>query len=173
VAWLLPACSAEATASFLREILAPLYRRAGWPLRRGLTDGGSEFKGPFEETCRALGIRHTRTQPRHAWTHGFVERLQGTILHEPWRIEFRRHDFPSRAAMRRSLDAFLRFDNQRRPHQDTSLPPGCGDPTATWGASDPAPVSQGPGGGPPDLGSLAQMALDMRSACWHEHCGER
>ncbi len=93
------------------------YWRAGWPLRRVLTDGGSEFKGPFAEACRALGIRHTRTQPRHAWTNGFVERLQGTILHEHWRIEFRHRYFTSRAAMQRSLDAFMRFYTERRPHQ--------------------------------------------------------
>jgi transposase InsO family protein len=56
--------------------------RAGWKLRRVLTDGGSEFKGEFEETCRKLRVKHTRTKPRHAWTNGFVERLQGTILRE-------------------------------------------------------------------------------------------
>ena len=50
-----------------------------------LTDRGSEFKGAFDEACQSLGIRHTRTKPRHAWTNGFVERLQGTILHEHWR----------------------------------------------------------------------------------------
>jgi hypothetical protein len=107
----------NATAGFLRAILAPLYRRAGWPLRRVLPDGGSEFKGPFEETCRALGIRPTRTQPRHAWTHGFTERLQGPSLHEHWRIEFRRRSFTSRAAMQQSLDAVMRFYNAQRPHQ--------------------------------------------------------
>ena len=60
---------------------------------------------------------HTRTLPRHAWTNGFVERLQGTILHEHWRIEFRRQYFTSRRAMQRSLDAFMKFYNERRPHQ--------------------------------------------------------
>ena len=117
VAGLLPALSAEATAAFLRDVLAPLYQRAGWPLQRVLTDGGSEFKGAFAATCQALGIRPTRTQPRHAWTNGFVERLQGTILHEHWRIEFRRRSFTSRAALQRSLEAFMRFYNERRPHQ--------------------------------------------------------
>ena len=34
-------------------------------------------------------IEHTRTKPRHRFTNGFVERLQGTILHEHWRVEFR------------------------------------------------------------------------------------
>jgi len=118
---LLPALSADAAARFLREVLVPLYRRAGWPLRRVLTDRGSEFKGAFDETCRALGIRHTRTRPRHAWTNGFVERLQGTILDEHWRIQFRRRYFTSRAALQQTLEAFLRFYNEQRPHQGYRL----------------------------------------------------
>ena len=98
-----------------------------------LTDGGSEFKGAFDEACRALGIRHTRTKPRHAWTNGFVERLQGTILQEHWRVVFRRRYFTSRAALQRSLDGFLRFYNHDRPHQGYRLR---GHPPATvfWGA---------------------------------------
>lgn len=90
VARLLPAHTAEAAAHFLRPVLLPVYRRAGWRLRRVLTDGGPEFKGAFDAACRALGLRHTRTKPRHAWTNGFVERLQGTILQEHWRVAFRR-----------------------------------------------------------------------------------
>ena len=87
------------------RVLMPLYRRAGWRLRRVLTDGGPEFKGAFDEACRALGLRHTRTKPRHAWTNGFVERLQGTILQEHWRVAFRRRYFTSRPALQRSLEA--------------------------------------------------------------------
>jgi transposase InsO family protein len=121
VAWLLPALSAEAAAAFLSEILVPLYRRAGWPIKRVLTDGGAEFKGAFAEACQTLGIRHTRTKPRHAWTNGFVERLQGTILHEHWRIEFRRQYFTNRAAMQRTLDGFMKFYNEQRPHQGYRL----------------------------------------------------
>ena len=116
VAWLLPELSAAATATFLRQLLLPLYRRAGWPVQRVLTDGGSEFKAAFAASCRALGIKHTRILPRHAWTNGFVERLQGTILHEHWRIAFRRHYFTSRGAMQRSLDDFMKFYNEQRPH---------------------------------------------------------
>ena len=99
----------------------PLYRRAGWPLKRVLTDGGSEFKATFDATCRDLGIRHTRIQPRHAWTNGFVERLQGTILEEHWRIQFRRRYFTGRRAMEQTLKAFLRFYNHQRPHQGYRL----------------------------------------------------
>jgi transposase InsO family protein len=121
VARLLPALSAEAAAAFLRAALVPLYQHAGWPLRRVLTDGGSEFKGAFAATCQVLGIRHTRTKPRHAWTNGFVERLQGTLLQEHWRIQFRRRYFTSRAAMEHTLQAFLRFYNEQRPHQGYRL----------------------------------------------------
>ena len=46
----------------------------------------------------------TRTKPRHAWTNGFVERLQKTIMHEHWRIAFRRQYFTSRRGLQASLD---------------------------------------------------------------------
>ena len=67
--------------------------------------------------CGQLNIRHTRTKPRHAWTNGFVERLQGTILHEHWRIAFRRRYFRTRSQLQASLDAFLHFYNFELPHQ--------------------------------------------------------
>ncbi len=91
VARILPALSHTAVSRFLRHVLLPLVRRAGWTLQRVLTDGGGEFKASFDDTCPELGIRHTRIQPRHAWTNGFVERLQQTILTEHWRVVFRRH----------------------------------------------------------------------------------
>jgi hypothetical protein len=74
------------------------------------------LRGVFDETCRALGITHTRTKPRHAWTNGFVERLQGTILHEHWRVAFRRRYFTSRRQLQDSLDRYLRYYNEQRPH---------------------------------------------------------
>jgi len=80
-----------------------------------------EFKGAFDDACRQLGLRHTRTQPRHPWTNGFVERLQGTILQEHWRVQFRRRYFTSCAALARSLAEFMRFYNDQRPHQGYRL----------------------------------------------------
>ena len=117
VARLIPALEAKHTAAFLRKVLISLYRQAGWTLKRVLTDQGSEFKAAFDVACRELGVRHTRTKPRHAWTNGFVERLQGTILEEHWRIQFRRRYFTGRKAMNETLQAFLRFYNHQRPHQ--------------------------------------------------------
>ncbi len=137
VAQILPRLSAGACAAFLREVLVPLYRRAGWPLARVLTDGGTEFKGAFTQVCRALGLRQTRTQPRHAWTNGFVERLQGTLLQEHWRIQFRRRYFTSRRQLQESLVAFLHFYNTQRPHSGYRLR-GQTPATLFWGAMQAA-----------------------------------
>jgi len=109
--------SAEVAAAFLRERIVPELAQAGWKVRRVLTDGGSEFKGVFQKGCRDLGIRQTRTKPRHAWTNGFVERLQGTILHEHWRVEFRRRYFTRLAQLEASLQGYLRFYNHERTHR--------------------------------------------------------
>lgn len=113
--------TAGAVLAFLRGMVRPTYRQAGWRLRRVLTDNGKEFKGRFAAGCARLGIRVTRTKPRHAWTNGFVERLQKTILHEHWRIAFRRHYFTGRRALQGTLDRFLQFYNYDRPHRGYRL----------------------------------------------------
>jgi transposase InsO family protein len=110
-------CNASEAAAFLKQVVATILAEAGWRLQRVLTDGGSEFRGEFDRVCDELNVRHTRTKPRHAWTNGFVERLQGTILHEHWRIAFRRRYFRKRFQLQASLDGFLRFYNFERPHQ--------------------------------------------------------
>ena len=113
--------TAAAVLGFLRETVRPTYRQAGWRLHRVLTDNGKEFKGAFAAGCERLGIRVTRTKPRHAWTNGFVERLQKTILHEHWRIAFRRQYFTGRRMLQASLDRFLQFYNQERTHRGYRL----------------------------------------------------
>jgi hypothetical protein len=56
VAWLLPAHTAEAAAHFLRRVVLPLYRRAGWRLRRVLTDGGPEFNGGWSRRAENVPL---------------------------------------------------------------------------------------------------------------------
>ena len=113
--------TAAAVLDFLQTVVRPVYRRAGWRLQRLLTDNGKEFKGAFARGCERLGIRVTRTKPRHAWTNGFVERLQKTILHEHWRIAFRRQYFTSRRSLQGTLDRFLHFYNHERTHRGYRL----------------------------------------------------
>lgn len=108
--------SAAAAARSLTSRVLPAYRAAGRAVQRVLTNQGNEYRGAFDHACRAQGIQHTLTQPRHAWTNGFVERLQGTILSELWRIEFRRRFFTRVATMQQVLDRYLAFYNHRRPH---------------------------------------------------------
>ncbi len=108
MARILPGLTAKACAAFLRDVLRPQQGR----LRPGLP-------GP--------GDPDTRTKPRHAWTNGFVERLQGTLLQEHWRIQFRRRYFTSRRQLQQSLEAFLRFYNTQRPTRATACGPKPGD----------------------------------------------
>ncbi len=44
-----------------------------------------------------------------------MERLQGTLLQEHWRIQFRRRYFTSRRQFQPTLEAFLRFYTTQRP----------------------------------------------------------
>jgi transposase InsO family protein len=106
--------NAAVAARFLRGHVVPALHRAGFAVQRVLTDGGSEFKGAFALACRNLRIRHTRTKPRHAFTNRFVERLQQTILHNHWRIEFRRRYFTRLGQLERSLQSYLHFYNFER-----------------------------------------------------------
>jgi transposase InsO family protein len=55
-------CNADQAGVFLRDVVAPVFAKAGWRLQRVLTDGGSEFKGKFDKVCRELLVRHTRTK---------------------------------------------------------------------------------------------------------------
>ena len=96
--------SARAAAHFLTSQVLPTYQ-------------GNEYRGAFDQACARLDLRLTRTKPRHAWTNGFVERLQGTILSELWRIEFRRRFFTGVGAMQAALKHYLEFYNTRGSHQ--------------------------------------------------------
>lgn len=121
VAWLTTELSARSARRFLGRYLLLFYRHAGHRVQGISTDGGSEFRGAFDHACAALGIEHRRTRPRHAWTNGFVERLQGTILSELWRCAFRRTYYLAVAPMQQALDRYLHFYNFERPYQGCRL----------------------------------------------------
>ncbi|UCF87948.1 MAG: IS481 family transposase [bacterium] len=108
--------SAKKSAAFLREAVVPAFDKQGFEIQRVLTDCGREYYGEFDKACVAKAIQHTRTKPRHAWTNGFVERLQGTILRELWRVAFRRRFFISVTQMQRDLDGYLEYYNFERVH---------------------------------------------------------
>ena len=108
--------NAKKSAAFLTEAVIPAFGKQGFAVQRVLTDCGREYFGEFDKACAARRIRHTRTKPRHAWTNGFVERLQGTILRELWRVAFRRRFFTSVPQMQRELNGYLKYYNFERVH---------------------------------------------------------
>ena len=113
--------TAAAVLAFLREVVRPTYRQAGWRLRACSPITARNSRAPSPRAVQRPRIRVTRTKPRHAWTNGFVERLQKTILHEHWRIAFRRQYFTSRRSLQGSLDRFLQFYNYERTHRGYRL----------------------------------------------------
>lgn len=125
---------AAVAAEFLDRVVDH-FNEAGWRMKRVLTDRGSEFRGVFDQACQRQGIRHTRTKPRHAFTNGFVERLAGTILHEHWRIEFRRRYFTTLGQLDRSLQSYLRLYNHERAHRGYRTR-GRTPAQIVWGARD-------------------------------------
>ena len=125
---------AAVAAEFLDQVVEH-FAKAGWLVKRVLTDRGSEFKGAFDEACKSHEIQHTRTKPRHAFTNGFVERLLGTILHEHWRIEFRRRYFTKLSQLERSLQGYLRLYNHHRIHRGYRTR-GRMPAQIVWGAHD-------------------------------------
>ena len=121
IATLVPRVTQQSAIEFLRKHVVPAYERAGHQIQAVLTDGGPEWQARFGAACRELGTSHRRTRPRHAWTNGFVERLQGTILTELWRVAFRRTYYRNIVQLEHDLQAYLRFYNRDRSHQGYRL----------------------------------------------------
>ena len=112
--------TAQAAAFWTTRVL-PAYRRAGHQVRAVLTDGGTEWRGAFAAVCRGAGISHRRTQPRPAWTWGVVERLQGTIVTECWRVVLRPPSATRLEQLQRALRRYLRFYNEQRTLRGSRL----------------------------------------------------
>jgi hypothetical protein len=134
--WLLTACDAGASygiarlirgaprapqAAFLTERAHPVYRRAGYRVRPPLTDGGMEWRAASDAVCRETGVEQRRTRPRHAWTNGCVEGLQGRILTDCWRVVFRQTYFTRVEQLERAFQRDLRFYSEEQTHRGYRL----------------------------------------------------
>lgn len=107
----LPAVRQGDTLGFLGRALA-FFDAKGIRVRRVLTDNGTTYKRTFDERCRELGIRHTRTKPYHPWTNGRVERFMGTISRECLYAR-ELHSDEERALV---IALYLAYYNAERPH---------------------------------------------------------
>jgi transposase InsO family protein len=108
--------SQDQTARFARRVAADLGR-AGWTLKRVLTDNGNEFSRPrFPAAIEALGARQSRIRPGRPQSNGHVERLHRTILEECWRASFARSIHVRYRGLQRDLAAYLDYYNHDRAH---------------------------------------------------------
>lgn len=109
-------------AAHFAELVVTHYRDLGVPLRRILTDNGPEFVAHvFGDRLAGLGLAHTRITPGRPATNGHVERFHGTVLHEFYRLAFRRRYYRSLAELQSDLAAFLGWYNYRRTHSGKRL----------------------------------------------------
>lgn len=104
----------RATAGRAQAFLEELLRRAPFPLKAIQVDGGSEFKGEFEEACRRLGIKLYVLPPRRPNLNGCVERGQRTHTEEFYEVTEFSWDLPS---LNQELHAWEKIYNTVRPHQ--------------------------------------------------------
>ncbi|AMJ46487.1 transposase [Cereibacter sphaeroides] len=110
----------EAAVAVLHNDVLPFYRNLDLPVGAVLTDNGREFCGterhPYELYLDLNGIEHRRTRVRTPKTNGFVERFNGTILNEFFRVAMRDNFYESVEALQADLDAWLVHYNTERPH---------------------------------------------------------
>ena len=110
----------EAAVAVLHNDVLPFYRNLDLPVKAVLTDNGREFCGterhPYELYLDLNGIEHRRTKVRTPKTNGFVERFNGTVLDEFFRVKMRETFYDSVDALQADLDIWLIHYNTERPH---------------------------------------------------------
>jgi transposase InsO family protein len=104
----------SATAKATKERLDRMLDRLPFPVRALQIDGGSEFKGAFEEFCRDRHIQLFVLPPRSPKLNGCVERLQRTFDEEFYQCsDAEPRVGPLNAALRKYESVY----NTVRPHQ--------------------------------------------------------
>jgi transposase InsO family protein len=117
----------KATRSIAADFLQALIEAAPYKVHTVLTDNGTHFTTPgndssaapdirlaldrgerfrahaFELACAQNGIGHRLTKPKHPWTNGQVERMNRTLKE----ATVRRYHYESHEQLRGHLDAFL------------------------------------------------------------------
>ncbi|RWR04677.1 helix-turn-helix domain-containing protein [Paenirhodobacter populi] len=122
----------EAAVAVLHNDVLPFYAHLRLPVKAVLTDNDREFCGtekhPYELYLDLNGIEHRRIKVRtpkseplsaigpRTIASGFVERFNGTVLDEFFRIKMRETLYDSVEAMQADLDAWLVHYNTERPH---------------------------------------------------------
>lgn len=104
----------RATSLLAATFLDMLVASSPFPITAIQIDGGSEFKGAFEEACRVRGIILYVLPPRSPKLNGCVERSNRTHTEEFYEV----HDFSfDIKVLNLELHAWETIYNTVRPHQ--------------------------------------------------------
>jgi len=110
---------AQTVAAFLRRAVA-FYASHGIHVERVMTDNGAGYRSILHAlACRALGLRHLRTQPYRPRTNGKAERFIRTML-GGWAYGA---IYGTSHERTRALSGWLDHYNRRRPHRSLNNQP--------------------------------------------------
>jgi len=104
--------AAHDCAAFLERAVA-FYRAHGIRVRRVMTDNALAYRSnAWHDVCRALRIKHLRTQPYRPRTNGKAERFIRIVLNE-WAYA---RVYANSTERRATLGPWIDFYNHHRPH---------------------------------------------------------
>lgn len=104
----------KATAHNGAQFLDHVLKSFKFPISSIQVDGGGEFMAEFEIACKARNIALYVLPPRSPELNGNVERMNGTVRREFYRMY---SGGGSHFDVQKSLDRWLQSYNHRRPHQ--------------------------------------------------------
>jgi len=104
----------QATSLAATNFLDFIVEKLPFPVRSIQVDGGTEFRGEFEEACKRRNIPLFVIPPRSPKINGTVERNNGTVKYE----FYSQYDKASNiGSVNNSLQQFMDLYNNYRPHR--------------------------------------------------------
>jgi putative transposase len=103
-----------ATSNNARNFLKEVCKKMPFPITSIQVDGGSEFRGEFEQACEDFAIPLYVLPPRSPELNGNVERANGAAKFEFYYMDQQIYDLSS---LRVRLKHFVKKYNTFRPHQ--------------------------------------------------------
>jgi putative transposase len=104
----------QATSKNAAQFLSYIRQQFPFTLISIQVDGGSEFMGEFEQTCKKYGIKLFVLPPRSPEYNGRIERSNSTVKRE---FYTQYAGLATLEAVQQALEKFGDFYNKVRPHQ--------------------------------------------------------